>query len=369
MSRRAKLLIFHPALAPYRIDFFNLLADMFDAHLVLLGTNLEEQKFDQKRLLAKLKCRVSYLTKGFMLFGRYIRTGFISIVKKERPDIVLGYEYSPLTVLILLYKLVCRCRFRFYTMTDDNKEMFIVTRGIRKILRGFVLRHADGVIVTNRETAELAEKHHVRTAVVPIVYEANTFRSDGEKVFAAAERLRRDIAGDAGRIVLYVGRLAKVKNLKWASNHILEVLPPSAKFVIVGSGPEEVSLRKLVDKTPGAVERIVFAGRHEGEALMPYFAAADLFLLPSFFEPYGAVVAEALMWGTPCLVSSHVGAKELVDAGNGDIFEIESPGDFESRLQNQMGRLPKWIPGRDSLLKVDFTALKRDLETLLQERA
>ena len=169
MSRKSKLLIFHPALAPYRVDFFNLLADMFDSHLVLLGTNLEEQKFDQKHLLTKLRCRVSYLTKGFMLLGRYIRTGFISIVKKDQPDIVLGYEYSPLTVLILLYKKVCRCRFSFYTMTDDNREMFIATRGVRKMLRTFVLRHADGIIVTNRETAELAEAHHVRTAVVPIV--------------------------------------------------------------------------------------------------------------------------------------------------------------------------------------------------------
>ena len=147
------------------------------------------------------------------------------------------------------------------------------------------------------------------------------------------------------------------------------MLPQSAKFVIVGSGPEEASLRKLVDMTPGAVERIVFAGRHEGAALMSYFAAADLFLLPSSFEPYGAVVAEALMWGTPCLVSSHVGAKELVDAGNGDIFEIESPGDFEYKLLNQMGRLPKWNSGRDSLLKVGFPALKRNLETLLKDSA
>lgn len=369
MSRGAKLLIFHPALAPYRVDFFNLLSEICDAQLVLLGKNLEEQKFDQKTLLSRLKCRVSYLTRGFMLFGRYIRTGVISCIRKERPDIVLGYEYSPITVLIPLYKMICRCKFRFYTMTDDNDEMFKATHGIRKCLRAFVLRKVDGVIVTNHGVAELLKQRNVKVTVIPIVYETNKFRSDGDKVFAAAERLRHEVVGDAGRIVLYVGRLAKVKNLKWAINHILEVLPPSAKFVIVGSGPEEVSLRKLVDKTPRAVERIVFAGRHEGEALMPYFAAADLFLLPSSFEPYGAVVAEALMWGTPCLVSSHVGAKELVDAGNGDIFEIESPGDFESRLQNQMGRLPKWIPGRDSLLKVDFAALKRDLETLLQERA
>ena len=304
-----------------------------------------------------------------MLFGRYVRTGFISCIRKECPDIVLGYEYSPITVLILLYKMIYRRKFRFITMTDDNEEMFAATHGIRKILRAFVLSRADGVIVTNHGVAGLMKQRKVRTAVVPIVYEMTKFRSDGNKVFAAAERIRYDIVGVAGRLVLYVGRLAKVKNLKWAISHIVEVLPPSARFVIVGRGPEEASLRELVDMVPGAAERIVFAGRHEGDELMAYFAAADLFVLPSIFEPYGAVVAEALLWGAPCFVSSHVGAKELLDAENGNIFEIESPGDFESRLLNQMGHLSKWEPGRGSLLKVGFSALKRELEALLKESA
>ena len=365
MGSRLKILIFHPALAPYRIDFFNLLADMFDVHLVLLGTNLEEQKFDQKRLLAKLKCRVSYLTKGFMLFGRYIRTGFISIVKKERPDIVLGYEYSPLTVLILLYKKLCRCQFRFYTMTDDNKEMFIATRGIRKILRAFVLRYADGVIVTNRETAELAEARHARTAVVPIVYETESYRAETGAVFKAAKRLRDGIVGKTGRIVLYVGRLAKVKNLAWAIREVASALPRNAKFVIVGSGPEEAELKRLAGRLDDASDKIVFAGRYEGNALMAYFAAADLFFLPSVFEPYGAVVPEALLWGVPCLVSSHVGAKGLLGNENGDVFEIEKPGDFQEKLKTMLERLPDWTSERNSLLEVDFKVLRGELSALM----
>lgn len=365
MSRKAKLLIFHPALAPYRVDFFNLLADMFDTHLILLGTNLEEQKFDQKHLLSKLKCRISYLTNGFMFLGRYIRTGFISLVSKERPDIVLGYEYSPLTVLILFYKRICRCRFRFYTMTDDNKEMFIATRGMRKILRKFVLRYSDGVIVTNRGTAELAEEYHAKTAVVPIVYERESYRADSGEVFNAAKRLRDGIVDATGRIVLYVGRLAKVKNLSWAIREVASALPPNAKFVIVGGGPDEFELKQLAKQFDDAADRIVFAGRHEGNALMAYFVAADLFFLPSVFEPYGAVVPEALLWGVPCLVSSHVGAKDLLDKENGSVFEIEKCGDIQEKLKTMLEHLPTWTPQRNSLLKVDFKDLCDELLALM----
>ena len=228
MGSRPQILIFHPALAPYRVDFFNLLSEICDARLVLLGENLEEQKFDQKTLRSRLVCRVSYLMRGFMLFGRYIRTGFIACIRKAHPDIVFGYEYSPITVLILLYKMICRRKFRFITMTDDNTEMFAATHGIRKYLRAFVLHKADGVIVTNHGVAELLKQRNVRTAVVPIVYEAKMFRADSDKVFAKAQRLRHDVIGDAGRFVLYVGRLARVKNLKWTIGHIVETLPPSA---------------------------------------------------------------------------------------------------------------------------------------------
>ena len=54
-----KLLIFHQALAPYRVDFFNHLAEKFNTELVLFDTNLVNQKFDQKQLVENLKCRVS----------------------------------------------------------------------------------------------------------------------------------------------------------------------------------------------------------------------------------------------------------------------------------------------------------------------
>ena len=361
-----KILIFHPALAPYRVDLFNLLAELYDAELVLLGKNLEEQKFDQESLLKKLKCRVSYLTRGFMLFGRYIRTGFISKIKVVQPDVVWGYEYSPLTACILFYKLLTRARFKFYTTTDDNAEMFCSTKGLRKILRSFVLKFADGVVVTNGETAELMRKRGVNAAVVPIIYKASEFRAKAKDIFEKAARLRKGLIRDNESLLLYVGRLAQVKNLSWLLDEFAAIGESDMRLVLVGAGPEEVDLRKRISANAFLSTQVNLVGRFEGDELMAYFAAADVFVLPSAFEPYGAVVSESLLWGAPCVVSTHVGARGLIDHTNGAVFDSDSIGDFKDKLHAVLGECAEWMRDRPSLLRADFGAIREELMNLME---
>ena len=50
---KKKLLIFHPALAPYRVDQFNSLNEIFDLEVVFLFNNQWTFKYDQARLLSQ----------------------------------------------------------------------------------------------------------------------------------------------------------------------------------------------------------------------------------------------------------------------------------------------------------------------------
>ena len=61
---KKKILIIHPALAPYRIDFFNSLYQHFDAKFYFFNENLLNQKFDQDRLKKSLNFTCNYLKKG-----------------------------------------------------------------------------------------------------------------------------------------------------------------------------------------------------------------------------------------------------------------------------------------------------------------
>ncbi|MBI4397048.1 MAG: glycosyltransferase family 4 protein [Elusimicrobia bacterium] len=65
-----------------------------------------------------------------------------------------------------------------------------------------------------------------------------------------------------------------------------------------------------------------------------YFAAADVFILPAFYEEFGLTVLESLSSGCPCVVSARCGAAELIaDGANGYVFSnLEDPGELIEAL-------------------------------------
>ena len=62
---KKKLIVFHPAIAPYRVDFFNSIDEIFDAKFYFEFDNALEQTFDQKRLQEYLSFIPKYLSPGF----------------------------------------------------------------------------------------------------------------------------------------------------------------------------------------------------------------------------------------------------------------------------------------------------------------
>lgn len=352
-----KVLCFHPALAPYRVDFFNALSERSDFHLILFNDNLLNQKFDQGELRSQLRCRVTYLLRGIQWRGRYLRLGVARQVFKDAPDVIIGCEYSPVTCYLILLRLVFRLRCQLFTTTDDNVELFEKCHGLRKVFRWFVLRHVDGVVVTTLLVEPMARKiarsRGLKVVDVPIIGEERRIRCGEDAVFAQAADWRTSNLQAEERAVFFVGRLAPVKNLCWLLSRTADSRwPQNAKLFVVGNGEQEAQLKAQCEEL-GLEERVVFCGRKEGSELRFLFAAADMLILPSVSETFGAVVAECLQWGGKVLVSSHVGAKILVEPGwNGDVFDGSDESEFHTKLACLLRECGSWRGSRPSLLKV-----------------
>ena len=107
------------------------------------------------------------------------------------------------------------------------------------------------------------------------------------------------------------------------------------KLMIVGSGnkgPFSHMAREL-----GVERRVIFAGRR-AEARW-YYAASDIFLFPSHYEPFGLVVLEAMASGLPVLVSRDAGAAELMRDGHDGLLLDDSHdvGEIVARLGELLG--------------------------------
>jgi glycosyltransferase involved in cell wall biosynthesis len=110
------------------------------------------------------------------------------------------------------------------------------------------------------------------------------------------------------------------------------------RLAIVGptdrSAEALASLREAIDGT-GLGDRVTLVGPVRQERLADYYAAADVFLMPSLYEGYGMVLAEAMARGLPIVCTTGGAAAETVP--DGAALKV-SPGD-QGALGEAIGRL------------------------------
>ena len=142
---------------------------------------------------------------------------------------------------------------------------------------------------------------------------------------------------------LYVGRLAPEKNVATLLQSWLRYREQGGNWplVLVGDGPEADVLRSTADASPFSAQ-VYFPGLKSSRELIPFYAFAGCFVLPSSREPWGLVVNEAMASSLPVLVSDRCGcAPDLVSAGsNGFLFE---PAD-EPALSGLLSRIAQLSP-------------------------
>src|SRR6267143_2985847 len=116
--------------------------------------------------------------------------------------------------------------------------------------------------------------------------------------------------------ILFVGRLEKYKNADklLAAFAILRERQPSLKLTVVGKGPAKEELLSLAGqlKLGSSVEWLEGLTKPELYAL---YESSTMFVLPSYLEAYGIVVAEAIAIGTPAIVANSSALSGFVTAG------------------------------------------------------
>ncbi len=137
--------------------------------------------------------------------------------------------------------------------------------------------------------------------------------------------------------LLFVGRLQERKRL----DLLLEAcaaLPAEQqpRLVIVGDGPARASLEALA---AGTYPQAEFAGAVHGADLAPYFASADLFVLPG---TGGLAVQEAMSFGLPVVVARGDGTQDdLVRPENGWQVPSDDFQALKAALQEALADLPR----------------------------
>lgn len=334
MSVQRRVLVFHPTIAPYRIDFFNDLHKAFNLRVCLKYWNLRDQTFDYGKIYSRFAFRPRYLKEWFTFRGRSFCGGYWKQLDAHSPDLVLTEEFGFGTMGVLLHRFFKRKHYKVVTLCDDSYDM--VAAGddfswLHRLARRFVAPWLDDVIVASPQVRDWFRQHAGKGFFFPILQEERYARAQYRKAMEQTRVLRHRHGLEGRKVFLFVGRLVEQKNVKTLLRAFSRLDGNRNLLVIVGDGPEMDSLRLLSGELSVSVH---FAGRLEGEALNAWYNAADVFVLPSCQEPFGAVTNEALLAGCYVLVSAKAGSACLVVEGvNGYTFRPMDVDDLARKME------------------------------------
>lgn len=281
-----------------------------------LGAIISVVTFHRGKSLASnsfiLACRkagldVHVIREGFP-FDLSIIPAIRRLVAALKPEIVQTHSVKShfLVKLSAVYRERCWIAFHHgYTWTDLKMRLY-------NQLDRISLPTASRVVTVCRPFASALEDMGVRAESIAIQHNsATTFiRPPNDEILELRQTLRI-VPGT--KVLLNVARLSREKGHLDLIDAIarLKIQKNELKFhlVIVGDGPERKRLKDKI-RASGVADRVTFAGYQAD--VTPYYAMADLMVLPSHTEGSPNTLLEALAAGLPIVATAVGGVPEIV---------------------------------------------------------
>jgi UDP-glucose:(heptosyl)LPS alpha-1,3-glucosyltransferase len=153
-----------------------------------------------------------------------------------------------------------------------------------------------------------------------------------------ARGLRAKSGVDPGTpVILFVGSGYERKGLPTLLHALAKMQRRDARLWVVGRDKQEALMRKLA-QTLGIDQRVMFLGPQED--VRPFYGAADVFALPTIYDPLPNAALEALACGLPVLTTSTCGAAELLNSQSGVVVEAGDATAIAAGLDDLCARAP-----------------------------
>ena len=219
-----------------------------------------------------------------------------------------------------------------------------------------IVSEADRIVAANVvERAELLRDyaaHASRIATIPCGVDTDLF-TPGDRAEA-----RRRLGLDDRPVLLWVGRMAPIKGLDTLLDTVARLREggQDMRLLVVGGDADEptsgheTSLRHRIARL-GLVDSVRFVGPQPQSVLPLYYAAADLTVLPSYYESFGMVALEAMACGSP-VIASRVGGliTTIRDGVTGFLVRDGDVGALAERIESLVADPElRWRLGREGV--------------------
>jgi glycosyltransferase involved in cell wall biosynthesis len=251
--------------------------------------------------------------------------------------VIAGYSLA-ITRTSITWAIWRRRPFVLWCESHLKKPRSWFVRLVKRLILPAIVKRAGAGIAISSWAADYLVHYGARrndVAVMPYLPEW----PGGEVECGGQQRLELKSALGLAPVpmILWVGRMVDEKDLG-VLLQALAVLPNGVawQMVFVGDGPNRAGLEAMAGRLK-LLRHVQFAGTKGRAEVGAFYRAADVFVLPSTEETFGAVVPEAMAFGLPVVTTNAVGSSAdfVRDGSNGFIV---APHDAPA-LQKALSRL------------------------------
>ena len=185
---------------------------------------------------------------------------------------------------------------------------------IAKFSRGWTATKADIVITPSRHLSNVVKNWGVKEDRLKVIY--NGTRITNNEFSKSKNKILK---------LITVGRLAPWKNVNTIIEavHLLKNQDLKINLIIVGSGPEDLDLKKQVNNL-NLTNEVIFTGQKKYSDIKEYYKSADIYIQASGYEGLPHVLLEAINFDLAIISTPIGGTNEILQDGkNGFILDLE----------------------------------------------
>jgi UDP-glucose:(heptosyl)LPS alpha-1,3-glucosyltransferase len=185
-----------------------------------------------------------------------------------------------------------------------------------------------------------------------------------EEGFCSRAKIQHNLGLDSGCYqFLFVGNEYKRKGLELLLRGLALLTCHDFQLAVCGRDRNEKGFRGMAEKL-GIGRNVRFFG--EVRDARPFFQAADCAVIPSYYDPFANVTAEALAMGLYVVTSPLNGGKEIIrDASDGAVFGEFTPEAIAFELERAMEQPKNRNIADERRRRIESNTISRQIGTIL----
>lgn len=354
MKKYPRTLLLTNTAAPYRLPLFDALGEQMELIVYSCQSSPPDRRWRPDLESEHVRfVQLSHRTR--QLFGMgpawIWNSGLRARLREEQFDVYISGENVLAAPSVLVVQSAARREGKpFILWSGAIDTPYASGNWLSNLYRRWLYRRTDAFVAYGKRAKAFLVK---RGALPDRISTGTQVIAPGWIWQVPGDKRGLDLEGQT--VVLYVGYLVPRKGVADLIHAYQRVHRSNTTLVIVGDGPKKAEL-KAIAKSDADIR---FTGYLESEAKWRYYASADLFVLPTYHDPWPQVINEAMYFGLPIITTDRDGsAHEVVrDGDNGLIIPADDVSALAEALEHLLADEPlrRQMGERSRAIIADYT--------------